>query len=512
MSIRCHTHPISGLALSVLTCLVASRVDAGDIALITNPIGRIARIFDPQLVKTEDRVSWLEDRLATFAEHREHAMKTGLGYRGCRTKVGAADPSITLDLGSEFPIETIFLVPAQREFLEDPGIFPKRFTLELSNQADFTQRTVVFTSAHGPSSSRLADGNPVPFKANYQARYVRLTVHEGHNRGTLDLFGLSEIAVISHRDPVSFEATVSTVGDLNVPGIWYPEALTDGRTPLGIWQNEARPNSVPGDSVEVSQNDETVSWTISLDQAAPLDRLVLFPYQLDRSSESSVFPDSLTVHLAGTDEKAEELAYQWAKHSVEKYGAAEVSTWLWEVWNEANNQPSGYWNGLGINSSAAKNDTTSFTALGILKNDNGSGGTIYGPAGSSLGAFDGLTTLISTDVLIKYTYYGDADLSGSIDGSDYSLIDTGFNAHTTGWTNGDFNFDGVVDGSDYSLIDTLFNTHPIALSASAAAAAIQPLTPAGMPAAIVASSPATVRVGQGSDETDKIELRVELLQ
>ncbi|HYC70933.1 MAG TPA: beta-xylosidase [Opitutaceae bacterium] len=37
-----------------------------------------------------------------------------------------------------------------------------------------------------------------------------------------------------------------------------------------------------------------------------------------------------------------ELAYQWAKHSVEKYGAAEVNTWWWEVWNEAN---IGYWGG-----------------------------------------------------------------------------------------------------------------------------------------------------------------------
>lgn len=40
-----------------------------------------------------------------------------------------------------------------------------------------------------------------------------------------------------------------------------------------------------------------------------------------------------------------ELSYQWAKHSVEKYGAAEVNTWWWEVWNEANNQPNGYWGG-----------------------------------------------------------------------------------------------------------------------------------------------------------------------
>jgi xylan 1,4-beta-xylosidase len=40
-----------------------------------------------------------------------------------------------------------------------------------------------------------------------------------------------------------------------------------------------------------------------------------------------------------------ELAYQWAKHAVEKYGADEVNTWWWEVWNEANNQPNGYWGG-----------------------------------------------------------------------------------------------------------------------------------------------------------------------
>ena len=40
-----------------------------------------------------------------------------------------------------------------------------------------------------------------------------------------------------------------------------------------------------------------------------------------------------------------ELVYQWARHSVDKYGADEVATWWWEVWNEANNQPGGYWGG-----------------------------------------------------------------------------------------------------------------------------------------------------------------------
>jgi xylan 1,4-beta-xylosidase len=37
-----------------------------------------------------------------------------------------------------------------------------------------------------------------------------------------------------------------------------------------------------------------------------------------------------------------DLAYEWAKHCVEKYGRAEVEQWYWEVWNEAN---IGYWRG-----------------------------------------------------------------------------------------------------------------------------------------------------------------------
>lgn len=31
-----------------------------------------------------------------------------------------------------------------------------------------------------------------------------------------------------------------------------------------------------------------------------------------------------------------ELVYQWVKHSVERYGAKEVESWYWEVWNEPN--------------------------------------------------------------------------------------------------------------------------------------------------------------------------------
>ncbi len=108
----------------------------------------------------------------------------------------------------------------------------------------------------------------------------------------------------------------------------------------------------------------------------------------------------------------------------------------------------GYWNGNGITSSAAA--AASNTALGVEMNANGSGAAL-------VSTFDG-QGVINTDVLVKYTFWGDANLDGVVNGSDYSLIDNGFNNKLTNWRNGDFNYDGAVNGDDYTLIDNAFNT------------------------------------------------------
>jgi fibronectin-binding autotransporter adhesin len=116
----------------------------------------------------------------------------------------------------------------------------------------------------------------------------------------------------------------------------------------------------------------------------------------------------------------------------------------------------GKWNAAsGITSSTAA--TKTLTALG------------YAPGGNT---FDGMSTT-STDVLVKYTYYGDANLDGKVDGSDYSRIDNGALNHLTGWYNGDFNYDGVINGSDYTLIDNAYNTQGASLAASIAAPTAQ---------------------------------------
>jgi hypothetical protein len=92
---------------------------------------------------------------------------------------------------------------------------------------------------------------------------------------------------------------------------------------------------------------------------------------------------------------------------------------------------------------------------------------------------------------VKYTYYGDADLNGTINGADYQQIDLGFGSGgmLTGWSNGDFNYDGVINGADYALIDNTFNqlaansglTNPLAVVAGSSNLIASPAASSAVP-------------------------------
>lgn len=72
-------------------------------------------------------------------------------------------------------------------------------------------------------------------------------------------------------------------------------------------------------------------------------------------------------------------------------------------------------------------------------------------------SFFAATGVPSTASVGRYTYYGDADLSGTLDSTDFFLIDNGFASSLLGWTNGDFDYSGAVDSTDYFLIDNAFS-------------------------------------------------------
>ena len=107
----------------------------------------------------------------------------------------------------------------------------------------------------------------------------------------------------------------------------------------------------------------------------------------------------------------------------------------------------GTWTGAGVTSSTAAANAT--TGIGVIS------GAEYTSVGGS-GQFDG-HAYSAGDTLVKYTWNGDANFSGTVSFDDYVKIDTGFNQHLTGWLNGDFNYSGAVTFDDYVLIDIAFN-------------------------------------------------------
>ncbi|MEA2711447.1 MAG: hypothetical protein QOF78_4048, partial [Phycisphaerales bacterium] len=105
----------------------------------------------------------------------------------------------------------------------------------------------------------------------------------------------------------------------------------------------------------------------------------------------------------------------------------------------------GTWDGVGLITSQG-DAATGLTTLGIATAD------ATGYAGSTFGG----VAVGAADLLVMYTYSGDANLDGFISGDDYSTIDFNVGTSADGYYNGDFNYDGIVSGDDYSTIDFNF--------------------------------------------------------
>jgi hypothetical protein len=127
----------------------------------------------------------------------------------------------------------------------------------------------------------------------------------------------------------------------------------------------------------------------------------------------------------------------------------------------ASGRNGGAWNGNGIITSLASGN---FTTLAIATAQQ---------AGRGGGTFAGLS-VADGDVLVMFTYGGDANLDGTINIDDYGRIDTSVGIGLTGWYNGDFNYDGNINIDDYGIIDVNVGIQGSPFSTSEGVAALAP--------------------------------------
>jgi fibronectin-binding autotransporter adhesin len=99
----------------------------------------------------------------------------------------------------------------------------------------------------------------------------------------------------------------------------------------------------------------------------------------------------------------------------------------------------GHWNGVGINSSHAAASGGKY-GVGLA---DGKDGIVAG--------------LPSGQVEVKFALYGDLNLDGVVNGTDFGLLAANFGKSITGgWDRGDLNYDGTVNGTDFGLLAANF--------------------------------------------------------
>jgi hypothetical protein len=249
--------------------------------------------------------------------------------------------------------------------------------------------------------------------------------------------------------------TINFIGT-GVPGRASAAAVSGGLTFTGGNINVA--SDAAGLSVTVSNN-AVVNFATSQHLAA---LTLLDNAKVTLAADGGHFIRTATLSLAGAaglDLKDNDLILQ----STAANRSADLATVAALIKTGRNG---GVWNGQGIISSSAAGEPNKLTGLAVALNDKGGGSTLYS-------VFDG-EIVDANSILVKYTYNGDADLSGKIDADDYFQIDNGFALKLAGYRNGDFDFNGSVDADDYFLIDRAFVGQVGVLAAENA----QTLTPA----------------------------------
>jgi fibronectin-binding autotransporter adhesin len=97
----------------------------------------------------------------------------------------------------------------------------------------------------------------------------------------------------------------------------------------------------------------------------------------------------------------------------------------------------GTWQGAGINSSAAAQDTSIYS-VGYTDGDNSTDSDNTG--------------IVGPLIFIKYTVAGDVTLDGAVNMADLLIVENDFGMTGADWAEGDVNYDGVVDEADLVIV------------------------------------------------------------
>jgi hypothetical protein len=160
-------------------------------------------------------------------------VRPALGYRSEDATKPETPKWVQLDLGSEYPIDSVQLYALQHTVNERLG-FPVCFKVEAANNPEMTDASLIADFTAKPASPWVNRHEFSP--TGVSARYLRITVPTLRTVGGTTCLAFSQIAVFSGGKNVAFHARV-TATDSTEKTPFSAAAVTDG---LGLPGNNPR--------------------------------------------------------------------------------------------------------------------------------------------------------------------------------------------------------------------------------------------------------------------------------
>lgn len=279
----------------------------------------------PELRDLEKRIAELTKK-ASGAAPQKGQKSPRMGYHS--QVAGSQDTVkwVQVDLGKKRPIDQVILMGAVEYGHSDFG-FPHRFKIEVSDDAEFRQATLVQdeTKNDYPRPGALLQG----FEAKgVQARYVRVTgtkLWSRHKVGqpqTKDwIFALGEMAVISAGE-IAKVSGVAALDSIEAGQSWSKNNLIDGIYGAYPLAHILPPEKSPSNGYHTSFHKEAKSekWVqIDLGESLPVDRIELYPARPTDFEDTPGFGFPLRFQLLLGDKANGEGSVVFANETAKDY-------------------------------------------------------------------------------------------------------------------------------------------------------------------------------------------------
>jgi signal transduction histidine kinase len=280
-------------------------------------ISDLPHALSEKVRQIEDDRSFKEQRLKSAPPYATQSKI----HAGFHSRFVATDDDVQwvqVDLGREFPITRIVLVPTavqlENAIVEGYG-FPVRFRVHVSNDPEFKDSKLVADNSGSdfPNPGRY----PVQYKYETQqvfGRYVRISVNGHSTYGGRAFFALGELIVLSgNRNVAAWRPVRQQVIDL--PGLptksvehagpWSREYLVDEVSilplPMGVSGKLLFPSETYGFLSKPSDSPKTSQWVqVDLGQEFEIDEIRLVPARPPDQADIPGwgFPSNFRVEVA----------------------------------------------------------------------------------------------------------------------------------------------------------------------------------------------------------------------